>query len=290
MIEAFSPDLLQKIGAYRAQTFRTDPALRIHSPEEAVEFVEDRGLILFWPNKNLVFPSLWAAAAGDRPVPNNHDDPGHVTWSWKDEMLPRRLWYYGKLLRGKATFVSMDALPYVYALSPRYGDLDDYTEAYRAGTLSHEAHAIATILLDEGPQNSILLRKKAGLSSPSAKYSFHRALTTLQRGLWILPVRVVQAGTWNYAFEYELFDRWHPAILPKARIISEDLARAVLLGHALTSIGCTDSRGMQRLFGWSPPHIQAAFSRLEAEGAAYPSGDIWSVKALAASLLPSQNS
>ncbi|MBN2556882.1 MAG: winged helix DNA-binding domain-containing protein [Anaerolineales bacterium] len=290
MMEAYSTALLQQIGAYRTQTFRTDPALRIHSPEEAVEFVEDRGLILFWPMKNLVFPSLWAATVGDRPVPNNHDDPGHVTWSWKDEMLPRRRWYYGKLLRGKATFVSLDALPYVYALSPRYGDLDDYTEAYRAGTLSHEAHAIASILLQEGPQNSILLRKKAGLSSPSAKYSFHRALTTLQRGLWILPVRVAQAGTWNYAFEYELFDRWYPTILPKARIIPEEHARAVLLQLALTSLGCADDRSIQRLFGWSPAHIRAAFSRLEAEGTACPIGDVWAVEALTADLIPPENS
>jgi len=182
------------LRAYRAHTYRTSPSLRLHSLEQAVEFVRERGFILFWPIKNLDLPSLWVAVAGDRPVAAEHDDPGHVTWRWKDEMLSKRRWYYGKLLRGKATLVSLDLLAAFYALSPRLADTDDFREAYHEGGLTREALQVAEAILREGPLDTIALRRAAGLSRPQAKYRFDRALTELQRGLWILPVGVAKAG------------------------------------------------------------------------------------------------
>lgn len=267
--------------AFQQSTFRTTPELRLRNPEDALDFINARGFIFFWPVKGLRFPSLWAAAAGDRPVPNNHDDPGHITWRWKDDMLPHKVWYYGKLLRGKATFVSRATLPYFYALSSRVGDLDDFQSAYQAGALSHEAHSIASVLLHEGPTNSIQLRRKAGLSSASAKYSFQRALTTLQRGLWILPVRVVEAGTWNYAFEYELFDRSFPEVLPAARRIKTSEARQHLLSLALHSLGCLPYRTARLLFGWPNRKLQKALTALEDSQTAIRCGDEeWCLPAL----------
>ena len=77
----------QPILDYRAQTFRTAAGRRIATKEEAIAFVNERGYVYFWPIKEVTLPSLWAAVAGDRPVPDEHDDPGHVTWGWKDELL-----------------------------------------------------------------------------------------------------------------------------------------------------------------------------------------------------------
>ena len=79
-----------KLTQYRAHTFRTAPGLRLASEDEAVNFVNERGFTFFWPFKNVLCPSLWMAAAGDRPVADEHDDPGHVTWGWKDGLLGKR--------------------------------------------------------------------------------------------------------------------------------------------------------------------------------------------------------
>ena len=98
----------QPILDYRAQTFRTAAGRRIATKEEAIAFVNERGYVYFWPIKEVTLPSLWTAVAGDRPVPDEHDDPGHVTWGWKDEMLGARQWYYAKVLRKRATFISLD--------------------------------------------------------------------------------------------------------------------------------------------------------------------------------------
>ncbi len=82
------------LAAYRRLSFLQSPDLRLKDTEEAIHFVNQRGFIYFWPIKGILLPSLWAAVAGNRPVADAHDDPGHVTWGWKDSLLGKRLWYY----------------------------------------------------------------------------------------------------------------------------------------------------------------------------------------------------
>lgn len=256
------------LRAYRADTFRLLPGALITNVEDALTFVEDRGFVNLWPIKGIDLPSLWTAVAGDRPVANEHDDPGHITWRWKDEMLSRRRWYYGKLLRGKATFVSMHVLPYFYALTERVAELDDYRLAYEAGHLSQEARVVADVLYTKGAQHTIQLRRMAHLSARSSKSRFNKALVDLQRGLWVLPIGVAHAGSWRYAFTYELLDRWLPEISRRARGIKMLEARAHLAKLYLDSVGASTPRLIGRLFGWQTKEITSALSRLEEAGCA----------------------
>src|SRR5512139_582375 len=99
---------LERLSSYQAQTFRTAPGLRITSREAAVEFVRQRGFVYFWPISGIVLPSLWVAVSGDRPVADDHDDPGHATWGWKDSLLGQRRWYYGRVLRKRNMMVSLE--------------------------------------------------------------------------------------------------------------------------------------------------------------------------------------
>ena len=81
---------LEALARYRTGTFRLKK--RLTSKEDAVEFVNERGFIYFWPIREITLPSLWTAAAGDRPVADAHDDPGHITWGWKDSLLGKKAW------------------------------------------------------------------------------------------------------------------------------------------------------------------------------------------------------
>lgn len=270
------------IQRYRRITYRINPELRLTSVEDAREHVDARGFVMLWPIKGIEMPSLWAAVAGDKPVANEHDDPGHITWGWKDQMLDQRRWYYGKLLRGKATFASLGVLPYFYALAPRLADLDDYREAYHAGHLTHEAKAIADILLKRGPQNSVGLRQLTHMTAQSSKSRFNRALTDLQRGLWILPIGVAEAGSWRYAFIYELFDRWFSDVPEQARGISLRQARAELARCYLRSLGVSESREIAKLFRWETKTTLQALEDLETAGdALLLSGGRWAIKTIA---------
>jgi hypothetical protein len=186
---------IETIQSYRSNTFRLRPGQRIQHKEEAVQFVRDRGFVFFWPIKEITLPSLWVAVAGDRPVADAHDDPGHVTWGWKDSLLGKHEWYYAKVLRKRATMISMELAPYFYALTENYGSPDeDYLTLYEMGRLTLEARQVYEALLREGPLDSIALRKAARLSSRESEGRFSKAITDLQADFKVVPVAVTNAG------------------------------------------------------------------------------------------------
>ena len=180
-----------------------------------------RGFVYFWPIKGIDLPALWTAVAGDRPVADEHDDPGHVTWGWKDGALDKKIWYYGKILRRKATIISLEAAPYFYALSENYGSPEeDYLISYHEGRLTQSAKQIYETLLDSGALNTIDLRRLAKLAN-AKESEFNKGLEQLQSDFKILPIGVSEAGAWRYSHIYELTSRHFPDLPAQARAISE---------------------------------------------------------------------
>lgn len=257
----------ERLQTYRAQTYRWLPGQRLKSQDDAVEFVDQRGFVYFWPIAGITLPSLWAAVAGDRPVADAHDDPGHITWGWKDALLGSHRWYYAKILRKKATMVAMAVIPSFYALSENYGSPEeDYLTLYQQGRLTLEAKTVFEALLDQGPLDTLALRRAAHLSSPESEARFNKAITDLQASFQIVPVGVTQAGAWHYAFAYDLVFRRYPEMLEQARYVGELEARRKLAGLYLRSVGAAQLRHVTRLFGWTPPEARRALEELVQAG------------------------
>jgi hypothetical protein len=258
---------LDKIRDYRSHTFGYDPAVRIRTKDEAIRYVNERGYIYFWPIKGITLPSLWGAVSGDRPVPDEHDDPGHISWDWKDSLLGKHIWYYGKILRKKATIISMVIAPFFYALTENYGSPEeDYLTIYEQGRMTQEAKAVYEALLDSSPLDTITLRKKAHLTSHESESRFNRALTDLQTDFKIMPVEVVDAGSWHYSFAYDIVARYEPFLLENARFLGELDARQKILELYFRSVGAAQIRDLVKLFGWKPPDINQAIERLVKAG------------------------
>ena len=256
-------DLFQ---AHRTQTFNLPPYPELTSPTQALDYVNERGFIYFWPIKGIDFPSLWTAVAGDRPVPNEHDDPGHVTWSWKDNALDQRIWYYAKVLRRKATMISLEVAPYFYALTENYGDYkEDYLIPYEDGRMPQGAKQVYEAILDNGPLHTIDLRRLARMSN--AKDSeFNKVLEILQADFKILPIGVAQAGSWNYAFIYEIAVRYWPDLPEQARHIGEAEARTKLLELYFQSVGAAQMRDVNKIFRWGNAITERAVKRFLEKG------------------------
>ncbi len=86
----------------------------------------------------------------------------------------------------------------------------------------------------------------------SAKESqWNRALEDLQMDFKILPVGIAEAGSWKYAFIYDITARHYPELPQKARQISESNARGKLLEYYFESVGACKERDVSRLFGWA---------------------------------------
>ena len=253
---------LKRLHSHRARTFNLPPSKPLSTPAQALRFVEARGFVYFWPIKGIDLPSLWTAVAGERPVADQHDDPGHVTWGWKDGALDKKIWYYGKILRRKATMISLAAAPYFYALSENYGSPEeDYLIAYQEGRLTQSAKQIYETLLERGALNTIDLRRLAKLAN-AKESEFNKGLEQLQSDFKILPIGVSEAGAWRYSHIYEIVTRHFSDLPEQARAIRESQARTKLLELYFASVGAAQLRDVTKLFGWTKDFTERTVNRL----------------------------
>lgn len=257
---------LDRLASHRARTYNLPPSRPLASQSQARRFIRERGFVYLWPIKGVDLPSLWTAVAGNRPVADQHDDPGHITWTWKDDALPKRIWYYAKILRRKATMISLEVAPFFYALSENYGSAEeDHLLAYEQGHLTLAARNIYEALLTRGPLDSISLRKEARLAT-AKESEWNRALEDLQMDFKILPIGVAEAGAWKYAFIYNITSRHYRELPELARPVSESEARQKLLELYFESVGAAQSRDVRRLFGWESELAARAMDRLTQSG------------------------
>ncbi len=257
----------EQLDNYRKHTFRLQTGLQLTNQEEALNYVRERGFVYFWSIKNITFPSLWTAVAGNRAVADKHDDPGHVTWRWKDDMLDKRRWYYGKILRGKATMISLETVPYFYALSENYGDPDnDYLQLYEDGLLSRPAKMIYEALLHEGALDTVNLRRVIHMTGKASNSPFERGLVALQRDFKILPVGIAEAGAWRYSFIYDLVHRYYPELPQQARSLKRSESRVKLAALYFDSMGVATMGDMLKLFQWSKRDTQRTLAQLSDNG------------------------
>jgi hypothetical protein len=255
------------LTSYQENTFCFSPERRLKHIDQAIQFVNERGFIFFWPNKDCPYPSLWGAVAGNRPVPNEHDDPGHISWDWKDSSLGKKVWYYGRCLHRRNAMLSLNLLPHFYALSPNYGaPEDDYIDQYQQGLLTPAAKAIYEILLREGPMDTLTLRRAASFWV-GKESAFVRALDDLQMELKILPTGISPVGSWKYAFVYDLVHRHYPEIISQASQISENQAREDILHHFFLAVGAATAKEAARLFNnWPLNKINQTLAALQTNG------------------------
>jgi hypothetical protein len=252
----------------RDQVWRRRRDLRLRSQAEARRWVRRIGFCLFWPTEGVEMPNLLQAIAGNgRPLTAGYDDPAiGRSWNWKDEALDKRWWYYGKLVRRRATLVSLELLPDFYALSENYGDPKDYLVEYEEGRLSADAKAVYEALLENGPLDAVRLRKESRLAATQAKARFDRALVELQRDLKVLPVGVAEAGAWRYAFIYDLVERWYPDLPAQARPISTGQARSRILQRYLENMVVAERKSISHTLGWRPKEVDRALGHLIESG------------------------
>ncbi len=262
---------LEALQALRSATFHWSERARLKDAAAIRKFVDARGVCMLFPVQTMDMPNVYQAVAGfQKDMTAKHDDHAiSLTWNTKDSALDKRWWYYGKLLRAKATLVALDLLPSFYALSENFGnDEEDYLTEYQAGTLSAEAKNIYEALLKHGALHAIELKRRANLYGDESKGRFDKALNDLQTGLKVMPVGVAEAGAWRYAFVYQIVSRWLPDVPAQAEKISRQQARVSILRRHLANVFYCTPRDAGRIFGWSAKETAAAFASLVEQGEA----------------------
>jgi hypothetical protein len=263
---------LEALRAARAERYHQRPDLRVRTEEEALHFLNEVGLSLLLSAKGIELPSLWGALCGeDRRVPASHDDPElGLAWKWKDTLPVAGKVLYGKFLRKRPVFISLDLAPYFYALSPNYGNpAEDYQQDYLDGRLSVEAKQVYEVLLEQGALPTSRLRREAALSGKSNASRFERALTELQMDLRITKVAISDANRWGYCYVYDLLPRHFAEVVLRAEAIPGRQARETILLRYLQTVVAVTPQQVRSLFGWQPGDVERLVGQLAAEKRLY---------------------
>jgi len=259
----------EHLAAWRDARYHRRPDLKLQTEAQARVFVDEVGLSLLFPVQGIELPNLWDAINGQvRAVPSHHDDYElGLTWNWKDTLPTRREVYYGKLLRKKATLVSLALLPYFYALSGNLGDLEEDVRApYEAGRLNNDARLVYEALLRGGAMTTNQMRRATFMEGPATNSRFEGAVVELQAGLKIVKVGISDANSWKYCYVYDLLPRALPEPVAAARHITEREALRTILARYLETVGAAPPKAVERLFGWPAEDVAWAAEALQREG------------------------
>jgi hypothetical protein len=260
---------LETLRAARVERYRQRPDLRIKTEAEALAILDRIGLCLLFSAQDVELPSLWGALCGEeRPVPERHDDYElGLAWQWKDSLPVAGKILYGKFLRKRPVFLSLDLAPSFYALSPNYGDpTQDYWQEYLDGRLSVEAKQVYEVLLEQGALPTSRLRREAALGGKSNAARFDRALTDLQMDMRITKVAISDANRWGYCYVYDLLPRHFPGVVEASRGITGRQARETILLRYLRTVVAATFRQISSLFGWELGDVHRLADRLVSEG------------------------
>ena len=224
--------LPEEIEVHRDRMWRRDPENRVEDAYAAERFIEEVGFCEALTDSRRPGPSLYVAVCGrrDAHMPRNvqKDPESRLAWTIKDDVMRRGKCFYGKVLRGRATFIAARLLPFFNALwgVPRNVEKQ---------TLSADAQVILKIMRREWEMATRDLRKESGIAE---RARFDKAMTELQKSLKIIPTEVLYEPTFTYIWS-----------IPEARFPEQlkenaereealrEIARSYLVGAGMTLRG-----------------------------------------------------
>jgi hypothetical protein len=256
------------VEAWRDRSFRRQPQLKVRGEKTATQFVNDVGFCFTLSDFGLPVASLYVAVCGRRhprwPKHTHHDPEIGLAWDLKDRLPAKRLTYYGKLVRGKPTLVSLSLLPAFCALIREGKGSGDYIVDYRQGRMTRAAIAILEALHDASPRSTPELRKAVAMREPDQTAEFDRAMSELQRGLWIVKVEEVYDP--DFYYRWDLLDNWLPDPVAAALALPRKAAVEQLAASYLRGAAVSQPRFLAGLFGLPLGEVESALKSLEGEG------------------------
>jgi len=256
------------LEALRDVTFHRLPHLRVRNERDALRFVRQVGYSFTFSTFGLSAPCLWVAVSGRRhprwPKHTHHDPAVGLTWELKDILPAKRLVYYGKLLKGRPTLVSLELFPGFVALIREGRRSGDYLADYRDGRLSRTALRIMDALMEESPEDTPRLRRRTGCEASERTREFERAMGELQRKLWVVKTEEIYEP--SFCYRWDLLENWLPEQVTKGDALSRGEALVQVVRAHLTHGIASQERIMARLFDVSLPEVERALGVLAAEG------------------------
>ena len=186
----------------------------VDSKEEALDFINKHGFVTLFPIRGKSFPNLYQATKGDR------DEKFNKAWGWADELsVKQRQIYYGKLIYGQVTLISMEMLPYFYRL-------------YKKDKFTGTPEKTLDFIKQNGATSTTDLRKSLGFTGKNKKNEFVKALNILQMAFAITVVNKGKPP--RYTHTWDLTNNWvSEGLIRRAESIKEEVAKKKIVAKLL---------------------------------------------------------
>jgi hypothetical protein len=250
------PEVPDEAEDYRDVQWCREDARRIETAFDAERFIERVGFVSCMTDSRRPGPSLYVAVCGrrDAMMPRNvqKDEESSHTWVLKDEIMARGKVYYGKLARGKATFIAPRMVPYFHAI---WG----VRRSEEPRRLSKRAQAILKVLRREWEMATSDLREDSGVKDRAA---FTKALDELQAAMIVVPSQVFYQPKFTYIWTLAV-GRFPDELRKK---VNRDVALREIARCFLTGAGMTIPGELARVTGLSRTEAGRGNRALVAEG------------------------
>ena len=184
--------LPEEIEKYRDKKWRREEILKIDSPEEVEQLVEDLGFLYTMTDIRADLPSVYIAVCGrrDAHMPKNvqKDIESSLAWTLKDEVMRRGEVYYSKLAKGRAMFVAPRLISYFKAI---YG----IPKSKEKTELTDYAKSVLKVLREEWESSTSDLREDTGIKE---RKHLTKAIEDLQKCMKVIPYEVLYKPKFTY--------------------------------------------------------------------------------------------
>jgi len=182
------------IEEHRDHHWRRDATRQIETAFDAERFIDQVGFTACLTDSRRPGPSLYIAVCGrrDAVLPRNvqKDPETSLAWTLKDEIVRRSKVYYGKLARGRSTFLAPRMIPYFNAI---WG-MRRSEEKVR---LSRPAQDVLRVLRREWEMTSAELRRDSRITD---RRTFNQAMDELQAAMLVVPGAVFYEPKFTYTW------------------------------------------------------------------------------------------
>jgi hypothetical protein len=249
-------------GAIRRLRKQIWRGYRIRTKTEALGFIRAVGFCYAFTPGPGSLPSLFE-------VLDTRSDNRRWSWAWdwKEALPAEKRVFYGRLLGRKPTFVSMEFLPYFFALTGNVGEPDDYVQLYDAGKLSALARRVHELVASRGPMTTRQIRAVLEPHRRGSSSRLLRALAELQSLFLLARIGEVGDHPGNYAYVWDLFERWLPDVVARASGITHRAAAASVLEQYVRITGAPRPADAGALLAWPSPVLRTAIADLQGRGA-----------------------
>jgi hypothetical protein len=256
-----------EVDRWRARVHLRSPRSAVTTKRRALNFIQRVGFCLVFGSEGEDVPSLWRAVHGWRgdgvPRTQSEKDSSGFLWEMKQVLPSERSVYYAKLLLHRPTMVSLEMLPYFYALSGRTGERDEYIRASVRGGLSPMARRIMEAFGRSSHLSTRQIKQAVQRAGTVGSGSFGQAMTELQIKMFLAKG---DEDRRPFSFTWSPVRILFAPQIRKARHISTQQARKVILEqHFRNQLVCTVP-GIRRVFRWTRQEVYQPLGELLSRG------------------------